>query len=134
MGQIACKKGVSYMQEDTNRLAGERWVTMNNALTRAGHGLTLAEKRVIMIAVSKLDSMKIMQPGEVLPSVRITALEYAETYGVEPNNAYEALQSAAKNLFDRKLTFFEPANHELIITIPRQLVPQALRSCQSCCL
>lgn len=31
-------------------------VTMSNALVRAGHGLTLAEKRVVMLAVSKLDS------------------------------------------------------------------------------
>lgn len=110
MGQITCRKGDSYMQEDTNRPTGERWVSMNNALTRAGHGLSLAEKRIVMIAVSKLDSMKIMQPGEMLPSVRITALEYAETYGVDPNTAYEALQGAAKNLFDRKLTFFEAAD------------------------
>ena len=110
MGQVTCRKSDSYMQEDANRPAGERWVSMNNALTRAGHGLSLAEKRVVMIAVSKLDSMKIMQPGEMLPSVRITALEYAETYGVDPNTAYEALQGAAKNLFDRKLTFFEAAD------------------------
>ena len=110
MGQVTCRKSDSYMQEDANRPAGERWVSMNNALTRAGHGLSLAEKRVVMIAVSKLDSMKIMQPGEMLPSVRITALEYAETYKVDPNTAYEALQGAAKNLFDRKLTFFEAAN------------------------
>lgn len=83
---------------------------MSNALTRAGHGLTLAEKRVVMMAVSKLDSMKIMRPGEMLPSVKITAAEYAETYEVDPNTAYEALQGAARNLFNRKLTFYEPAH------------------------
>ena len=82
---------------------------MNNALTRAGHGLTLAEKRVVMLAVSKLDSMQVLKPGDALPSMKITAAEYAETYDVDPNTAYEALQGAAKNLFERKLSFFEPA-------------------------
>lgn len=101
-----------YEVDDLDRPAGERWVTMSNSLTRAGHGLTLAEKRVVMMAVSKLDSMKVMRPGEMLPSVKITAAEYAETYGLDPSSgvAYEALQGAAKNLFERKLTFYEPAH------------------------
>ena len=33
----------NYDAGDVERPAGERWVTMSNALTRAGHGLTLAE-------------------------------------------------------------------------------------------
>ena len=113
MGQLATQKqhrAEGYEVGDLDRPAGERWVTMSNALTRAGHGLTLAEKRVVMMAVSKLDSMKVMRPGEMLPSVKITAAEYAETYEVDPNTAYEALQGAAKNLFERKLTFYEPAH------------------------
>lgn len=101
---------VAYDTGDLDRPAGERWVTMSNALTRAGHSLTLAEKRVVMMAVSKLDSMKVIRAGEMLPSVKITAVEYAETYQVDPTTAYEALQGAAKNLFERKLTFFEPAH------------------------
>lgn len=87
-------------------------VTMSNALVRAGHGLTLAEKRIVMLAVSKLDSRA---PAPVparlspVPRTKITAAEYAETFGVDANTAYEALQEAAKNLFERKITFFEPA-------------------------
>jgi plasmid replication initiation protein len=99
-----------YDVADEERPAGERWVTMSNALTRAGHGLTLAEKRLITLAVSKLDSMKIMRPGEMLPSVKITAAEYAEQADCSMPTAYQALQEAAKNLFERKLTFFEPAH------------------------
>jgi plasmid replication initiation protein len=113
MGQLTAAKqhrAEGYEVGDLDRPAGERWVTMSNALTRAGHGLTLAEKRVVMMAVSKLDSAKVMRPGEMLPSVKITAQEYAETYEVDPRTAYEALQGAAKNLFERKLTFFEPAH------------------------
>jgi plasmid replication initiation protein len=105
------RKAERYEPESQERAAGDRWVTMSNALTRAGQGLTLAEKRIVMLAVSKLDSMKIMRPGEVLPSVKITATEYAETYGLDPTSgiAYEALKDAAKALYNRSITFFEPA-------------------------
>ena len=34
-----------YDAASLDRPAGERWVTMSNALTRAAHGLTLGEKR-----------------------------------------------------------------------------------------
>ena len=83
-----------------DRPSGERWVTMSNALTRAAHGLTLAEKRLIMAAVSKLDSRKSVRPDESIPSTKITAAEYAELAGCAMNTAYEALQSAAANLYD----------------------------------
>lgn len=105
-------KATAYEVDDLLRPAGERWVTMSNALTRAGQGLTLSEKRIVMLAVSKLDSMKILRPGDVLASAKITAGEYAETYGLDPSSgvAYEALQDAAKALYNRSITFFEPAH------------------------
>jgi plasmid replication initiation protein len=81
---------------------------MSNALTRAGHGLTLAEKRIVATAVSKLDSTQRIRPGEVLRT-RITAAEYAEAFGVDKDTAYDQLQSAAKALYKRSITFYEPA-------------------------
>jgi plasmid replication initiation protein len=101
-------KAEGYDVADVERPARERWVTMSNALTRAGHGLTLAEKRVVMIAVSKLDSRRPLRPGEA-PCTRITAAEYAEVAQCELNTAYEALQAAAKALYKRSITFYEPA-------------------------
>lgn len=91
------------------RPAGNRWVSMSNALTRAGHGLTLAEKRLVMCAVSKLDSAGLSQPG-IVPKTRITAAEYAEIAQCGANAAYEGLQSAARNLYKRQITFFEPVH------------------------
>ena len=108
MGQVTCKKSKSYMQKDADRHAGERWVTMTNALTRASHGLTLAEKRIVMAAVSKLDSTRPLPPGEV-PTTRITAGEFSELYGVSLDTAYDQLQAAAKHLYGRSITFFDPA-------------------------
>ena len=99
----------NYDPQDLARPAGERLVTMSNALTRAGHGLTLAEKRIIGAAVSKLDSRKAIGPGEV-PTTRITAHEYAEAFDVDPVTAYEQLQDAARQLYNRSITFYEPAH------------------------
>lgn len=98
----------NYKASDVERPSGERWVTMSNALTRAGHGLTLAEKRIVASAVSKLDSRTPLPPGEV-PRTRISAAEYAETFQVDMDTAYNQLHSAAKQLYKRSITFYEPA-------------------------
>lgn len=100
-------KGYDVANED--RPAGERWITMTNALIRAGHGLTLAEKRLVMAAVSKLDSRRVIPPGEV-PTTRITAEEYAEIAQCSMPTAYEALKDASKQLYQRSITFYEAAN------------------------
>ena len=98
-----------YEVANLDRSVGERWVTMSNALTRAAHGLTLAEKRVIAWAVATLDSRQVLEPGEV-PTTRISALDYAKEFGVDADTAYTQLQAAAKSLFSRSVTFYEPAH------------------------
>jgi len=99
---------VDYEPLAPDRVGGERWVTMSNALTRASHGLTLAEKRIVMAAVATLDSAKAMQPGQV-PTTKITAADYAEIADCGLDAAYLALQTAAKNLYNRSITFFLPS-------------------------
>ena len=79
---------------------------MKNALTRAGHGLSLSEKRLVMLALSSLDSKATYIIGQV-PTSRVTAAEYAELYDVDPNTAYDQLQAAAKALYNRSITIFE---------------------------
>lgn len=105
---VSEKKAAEY-DITLDRPAGERWVTMSNALTRAAHGLTLGEKRVIMAAVSKLDSRKVLQQGDSIPTTRITAAEYAELAGCGMNSAYEALQLASANLYNRSIVIFSPS-------------------------
>ena len=99
----------NYDAADVERQPGERWVTMSNALTRAGHGLTLAEKRVIAWAVATLDSRQVLKPGEV-PTTRISAMEFAAEFKVDNDTAYDQLQAAAKALYNRSITFYEPAH------------------------
>jgi len=99
---------VNYNSGYIERPTGERWVTMSNALVRAGCGLTLAEKRIIALAASKLDSQKAIPVGQA-PTTRITAAEYVDIAGCEPHTAYEALKTAAKHLYNRSITFYEAA-------------------------
>jgi plasmid replication initiation protein len=79
-------------------------ISMSNALIRAGHGLTLAEKRLIALAAERVDSRK---PFPANCSTRITATDYAETFDVDLNTAYTALKGAAKNLYNRSINFCE---------------------------
>ena len=102
-------KLANYKADDVEREPGERWISMTNALTRAGHGLTLAEKRLVMMAVSKLDSRRAVPAGDV-PTTRVTAAEYAEIFGVDADTAYDQLQSGAKHLYARSISFYEAAH------------------------
>lgn len=102
-------KAKNYDAENVERLPGNRWVSMTNALARAGQGLSLAEKRLVMLAVSKLDSFKPINSADML-TTRITAAEYVEAFGVDSDTAYNQLQSAGKALYNRSITFFEAAH------------------------
>lgn len=83
-------------------------ITLSNALTRAGCTLTLAEKRIVMLAVSKLNPLN---PPPVQSFVtKITAAEYAACYDLDTDTAYTQLKSASKSLYNRTLTFFKPAH------------------------
>jgi plasmid replication initiation protein len=111
----------NYNAEDPARLPGERWVTMSNALTRAAHGLTLSEKRIVASAMAKLDSRRVLPAGEV-PRTRITAAEYSETFQVDTDTAYNQLQTAAKQLYKRSITFYEPAHKRSGKPLPPTMV------------
>ncbi|ADP02382.1 gp37 [Burkholderia phage KS14] len=83
-------------------MLSDRNVNMSNALTRASHGLGLAEKRLIASCIAKNDSMpmaEIHRKGAW--TVRLSAAEYAETFEIGLDSAYEQLQQAADSLFNR---------------------------------
>lgn len=84
-----------------------RYVTMSNDLARAAHGLSLSEKRLISCALSRIDSARVA-PDEMLSS-RVYAREYADAFGVHINTAYDQLKSGAQHLYQRSITFFDPA-------------------------
>lgn len=103
---VKSHKADNYDAANLNRMPAERWVSMTNTLVRAGHGLTLSEKRLIACAASKFDSKRKLLPGNI-PVTKITAAEYAEVFEVDSDTAYNQLKSAADKLFNREITFYQ---------------------------
>lgn len=79
---------------------GLRQVSMNNSLTTAAHGLTLGEKRVVMGCVAQLGSTNLESSRY---KIKITAIDFAETFKVEPQTAYEQLKAVAIKLYERSI-------------------------------
>lgn len=70
---------------------------MSNAISRAAQSLSLAEKRIIFAAIAQMG-------GKYAP-VRITAQEYANTFGMPLKQAYSQLKEASENFFNRYIRF-----------------------------
>ena len=76
----------------------EAKITVSNDLIRAVQRLSLNEKRLLMLAVSKLDN----QAG-IGQLVTISADTYSHFYGIPRNNVYRTLKEAEHRLWDREL-------------------------------
>lgn len=85
-------------------------VKMSNLLIRAGHGLSLPEKRIVMLALSKLNKERTnvgQMPTERV--ARIHATELAEVGNISVDVAYRELRDGQKKLYDRSITScFDP--------------------------
>ena len=99
-------KLADYTPEDLP--SGERWVSMSNAIVRSAQGLSLPEKQIIMLSISKLDSRK-FHGKDNLPRIRLTAAEMVEAYGIDQSDAYKYLKKAGDHLYERSLVFREQA-------------------------
>ena len=89
------------LQAKDERHLSERHVTLRNDLVAASHGLkTLAEQRVVKSCAAKLDSVRLDQ-GRY--KITLAADEYAETFDLDPNTAYEQLKAVSTTLLDRKI-------------------------------
>lgn len=86
----------------------DRHVSMSNRLARSAQGLNLAEKRLVALGLAGTDSVP--SRGLALAAnagwkMKITAMEYAETFGVDPTTAYEQLKAASEKLFERYVRY-----------------------------
>lgn len=94
---------VEVLPEETGLL--NNLVSKSNSLVRASYKLLLQEQRLVLAAISKLDSRKShMTPRNNQTKVRITAIEFANTFGIDRRKAYEELREATNELFERKIT------------------------------
>lgn len=101
----AAKQAVTPAHEQA---AGRLRVNMSNALNSAAQRLSLAEKRVMMFAVGKLDSFK-RNGGAPGGMVKLVAHEYAELFNVDANTAYEQLQACAESIIGKQVWWYEEA-------------------------
>jgi hypothetical protein len=82
---------------------GELPIFKSKELTFANHGLKLTEKRVTHACIAKFNDEA---PDEESKwHVRLSAMEYAATFHVSSDVAYDALQSVARTLGERRITF-----------------------------
>jgi len=77
-------------------------VNMNNALANAAHRLSLTEKRLMMFAVAKVDSLRVINQRENLP-VHITAADYAKAFDLDMTTAYKDLKAGVDKLYGRSI-------------------------------
>ncbi len=82
-------------------------VSMKNIVARAAQGFTLPEKRIVFVAVSRIDSRQPLE-GYYNPEkrrMRVSARDYAELSKVDVKVAYQELMRAGNRLFERYLRY-----------------------------
>lgn len=75
----------------------------DNNLIEASYALTLSEQRLILVAIIAAREMEKELTADTL--ITIHASEYMQHFNLGRQSAYEALQSACDNLFERRLTY-----------------------------
>lgn len=78
-------------------------IVKSNTLINASHYLTLAEQRLIGLAIMKVREVKISFSTDTMLEVR--ASDYMEMFDVDKTTAYQALKDAADKLFNRELEY-----------------------------
>lgn len=73
-------------------------VTKSNSLVQASYKITLQEKKLILAALSYVDSRK-----EIPKQVKVTAGQFAELTGMNLKHAHTELYKAADRLYERSI-------------------------------
>jgi hypothetical protein len=79
-------------------------VEMSNSLVRAADRLNLTSKRLVWACIAEANKRIQWVSGQAL-IVRLSAIDYMETFGVDPSNAYRELRQCAKDLEEEKIIF-----------------------------
>ena len=74
-------------------------IVKSNTLINASHSLSLAEQRLIGLAIIKAREIKMPLTDKVMLEVR--ANDYVEMFSVDKATAYQILREASEKLFDR---------------------------------
>lgn len=76
-------------------------VSIANELIKSAQGLNIGEKRLLMLAVSKLDSKA--KPTIQGATVAISVSEMVEVFGLNPDSAYQEAKKAAEGIMKRQI-------------------------------
>lgn len=83
----------------------KKLVTQGNALVSATYTMSLHEKRLLVLSISRLDpTSSAWKQGRA--EVTITASEWASTYGTSSGSSYSELRAASRGLFDRSVRIY----------------------------
>lgn len=84
-------------------MASENQVSQHNKLIEASHTLTLNEKRLVLLAASKLDPRK-PEPRDRF--IKIEASEFANVFGLGSGSVYRTLDEALERLYSRNIYIY----------------------------
>lgn len=76
-------------------------ISISNEIIRSAQGLNLWEKRVLMLAVSKIDSKAAVTLGAGEVTLKVTDL--VSLYGVNKDSAYQEAKKAAEGIMKRQI-------------------------------
>lgn len=81
-------------------------ISMSNALARSAHDLSIHEKRLVALCISKMDSGRQWSPEKLI--IRVHVSEYRETFGIaHDKHVYRDLREAAESIEERRIRFVE---------------------------
>lgn len=83
--------------------SGKKVITQDNTLIEACYGLTLNEKRLLLIGISKINSQQMLNRNEPL-SFEVTAQDWLDAYPDSTNPARD-MELGFKDLRNRGVTF-----------------------------
>ena len=79
-------------------------VAKANALVEATYRLTLAEQRLLLLVISRIDGREDLAD----PTFVVTAAEFADVFGLNGKEGYATLRDAAERLFNRAVIIDRP--------------------------
>lgn len=79
--------------------------SQSNRLVNAAYTLTLTEKRLVLLAASKIDSVKPWTASNDAGAFKVSCSDYAGLFDVAPANAFRDVQEAANRLTERTITY-----------------------------
>lgn len=107
---IESKNDNSNVEHEETRDIADNSVTKSNALARAYYRFSLAEKRVMESAISKLHPMRTDNPSEI----KLSATEYSKAYGISASVAYRQLAKVSNSLQTKKISIEIPTQRKRI--------------------